>query len=87
VTLQGLAAAVLAAEGIGEHRVGRAVDGRVLALVAMLIFGEERPAETVGPAEGSRGRGIDGRSRHRARCQTVVITGLVLIAHPLVTLH
>ena len=87
VALQRFAVAVLTAEGLGEHGIGRLIGRRVVALVACLVGAEERTLESLWSAERTRGCWIDGRSRHRARCQTVVITGLVLIAHPLVTLH
>ena len=84
VALQRFAVAVLTAEGLGEHGIGRLIGRRVVALVACLVGAEERTLESLWSAERTRGCWIDGRSRHRARRQTVAISGLVLIGHPLV---
>ena len=86
VALQRVAARVRPAEGLRQHRVGRLVRRRVLALVAVAapaprtIRRRRRAGRTPDSTPGRRAAATRGAARGARRA------GLVLIGHPFITL-
>ena len=87
MALKCLAGAVGLAEGLFEHRVGRLIGRRELALVALAFQPHEGAVDALGPAERPSGVRVDRRARDRAGRHPVAAFGLVLLGHPCITLY
>lgn len=73
-------------ECFGQHRPGRLIRRRELALGAVVAGTPERSDDAVGAAEGAVRRRIDRWTRDRAWRQVAAAAELVLIGHRSITL-